>query len=332
MRPGTLLVTLILASGNLGARHPRVPAPMPTEFVIGRNTFFDFGPPLNYYEVLVVRPALNGSSVERIMLTPAADECYAPAKIEVATATLDDSVESMFGSTNPCAIPEKELLRESKRCKHCLVFSGASVTMRVRCGEKTRIIHFDVLEQDWFLAHPNTPKNTFWTMKLLERLDQSLGPGVMDKPMFPVEPEAAMPRPVLDPSIADALRSGDYDALFPRTKDKASDLFRAAQIEPAEPVVTLKSVYPARPDPLILPPYPAIARVARVHGTVELSGIIGPTGAPMLLAVESGPKLLRTTATNAVSQWRFPAEDSGQLMHAMIDFDLNCPAADKPSN
>ncbi len=332
MRPGTLLLALILASGDLGAKHPRAPAPMPTEFVIGRNTFFDFGPPFNYYEVLVVRPALNGSSVERIMLTPAADECYRPAKIELATATLDESVESMLASTNPCAIPEKELIRESKRCKHCLVFSGASVTMQVRCAEKIRLIHFDVLEQDWFLAHPNTPKSTFWTMKLLEHLDRSLGPGAMDKPMFPIEPEAAVPQPVLNPSIANGLRSGDYDALFPRTKDKPSGLFRAAQIEPAKPVVTLTSVYPARPDSLTLPPYPAIARVARVHGTVKVSGIIGPTGAPALLNVESGNPLLRAAATNAVGEWKFPAEDAGQLMHVMIDFNLNCAAATKPSH
>src|SRR5271170_7779509 len=115
VRSGTLLLALILASGNLGARHPRTLVPMPSEFVIGRNTFFDFGPPFNYYEVLVVRPEANGSSVVRIMLTPAADECYTPAKIEVATATLDESVQAMLGSTNPCAIPEKELLRESKR-------------------------------------------------------------------------------------------------------------------------------------------------------------------------------------------------------------------------
>ena len=305
---------------------------MPKEFVIGRHTFFDFGPPHDFYEVFVVRPAGNGAAVDRITLTPVAVACYLPAKVEAATATLDESVESLLGSSNPCAIPEKELRRELKRCKHCSVFSGANVTMQVSCGALTRLIRSNVLEQDWFEAHPNTPKNTFWTMKLLGRLDQAMGPGVMEKPMFPISQDGPEEQMALDPAIRKILEDGGYDALFPGAPDKASDLFRTAQIEQPKPAVRLKSVFPAHPEPLDLPSYPLIARLARVHGTVEVSGIIGPTGTPTLLAVESGPPLLRRIATNAVSQWRFPAEDSGQLMHAMIYFDLNCPAANKPSN
>ena len=38
-----------------------------------------------------------------------------PATVEVATASLSDSVEALLGNSNPCVIPEKELTREEAR-------------------------------------------------------------------------------------------------------------------------------------------------------------------------------------------------------------------------
>lgn len=39
--------------------------------MIGIYTFFDFGPPFDFYEIMIVRPAENGVSIERMTLTPA---------------------------------------------------------------------------------------------------------------------------------------------------------------------------------------------------------------------------------------------------------------------
>jgi Gram-negative bacterial TonB protein C-terminal len=331
MRPGTLLFALILASGNVGAGDHRPAAPWPDQFVVGRDAFFDFGPPFDYYEIFVVRAQGAGTSAVRILLSPAADECYSPAKVEVATAHLDESVGSLPGNTNPCAIPEKELHHEMKRCKHCLLFSGSRVTMQVPCGEKMRRIRFNVLEQDWFLAHPNTPRNTFWSIGLLTKLDEALGPGPMDKPVFPLPEQGSGERIALDPDVQKALEDGGYDELFAGAQDKVSKLLRDSQVVPPQPLVTLKNVFPVQPESFALPDYPRISRLAHVSGIVTVSGIIGSSGAPTFLVAQSGPKLLQPAAMNAVAQWKFPPETRGQMMSAALEFDLNCPAKDDVS-
>jgi len=326
MRSGTLFLALILASSNIGTSARRPSEPRPDQFVIGRETFFDFGPPFNYYEIFVVQAEGAATSVVRILLTPAADECYSPAKVEVATVRLDQSISSLLGNTNPCAIPEKKLQREIKRCKHCLAFSGANVTMQVRCGEKIRRIRFKVLEQDWFLAHPNTPENTFWTINLLAQLDRALGPGVMEKPAFAYAQFDVAPKISLDPEIQKTLENGGYDEVFPDARDKASNLYRASRAEAVKPLVTLRGVSPEQPETLIMPVYPSDARAGRGFGIVNVSGIIAPDGTPTFLVIESGLPFLRKAVTEAVGQWKFPAEDAGKPMSASFEFSLSCPA------
>lgn len=53
------------------------------------------------------------------------------------------------------------------------------------------------------------------------------------------------------------------------------------------------------------PPYPAIARVARVQGTVVLGATISGSGAIVNLHVISGPPLLMAAAEQAVRTWRY---------------------------
>jgi protein TonB len=49
--------------------------------------------------------------------------------------------------------------------------------------------------------------------------------------------------------------------------------------------------------------YPAIAKSARIQGTVELAALIGPDGHVQQLTVTSGHPLLRQAALDAVKQW-----------------------------
>jgi protein TonB len=53
------------------------------------------------------------------------------------------------------------------------------------------------------------------------------------------------------------------------------------------------------------PQYPAIARVARVDGTVVLAATIARSGAIENLHVVSGPPLLTSAAVDAVRTWRY---------------------------
>lgn len=121
-------------------RKPQPPAP--DHFLIGRRTFFDIGPPFEFYEILSVRAAAHGGTlVERIQVTPPGDVCTQAATVEVATGSINESVADLLAGTNPCSIPEKDLRRELKRCKKCLVFSGADIVMQVKCGENRRYVY-----------------------------------------------------------------------------------------------------------------------------------------------------------------------------------------------
>jgi protein TonB len=55
----------------------------------------------------------------------------------------------------------------------------------------------------------------------------------------------------------------------------------------------------------VTPPYPVIAREARVQGTVVLQATISKTGVIENLRVLSGPPLLRQAALDAVRSWRY---------------------------
>jgi TonB family protein len=303
---------------------PPVPAP-PTQFEIGLHTFFDFGPPFNFYELFLVRPSASGTSVERITLTPAGNECFAPAKVETASGSLGESVATLLGSTNPCAIPEKELRRELKRCKHCMVFSGANVVMEVQCGAQTRLIRADILEKYWFDRTAKAPQNTSWMMGLLERLGRAVGPGVMEKPAFATPAGDSPPPMFLDSATLSDLSAGKYDPMFKGAPDKPSDLYRASQSHPVPPSVQLLSSAPISPELYVPPEYPPLARAARVEGEVFFKFDIDSSGGAINLSFESGHPLLLEAVKKAVSSWRFPKDAANQQISATVDFTLNCP-------
>jgi protein TonB len=53
------------------------------------------------------------------------------------------------------------------------------------------------------------------------------------------------------------------------------------------------------------PPYPSLARMAGVQGTVVLAAVIGIDGTVQKLQVLSGHPLLVQAARDAVAQWRY---------------------------
>ena len=322
---GVICAVLVLSGIALPQGRRAVPQ-SPDQFAIGRHTFFDFGPPNDFYELLLVRATPGGTSIERITLTPAADACLQPAKVEIASASLNESVPALLGKTNPCTIPEKELRRELKRCKKCLVFSGANVAMQVQCATQTRVVRSDILDKDMFDPVPNTPEHTSWTMRLLGRLDKALGPCVMDKPMFPVSEKEEPPASGSDTEALQDVRIGKFDALFQGAPDKPSDLYRAAQDRPPAPSVRLLSNLPIQPQEFSLPPYPPLARVAHVEGTVVFKVEIDPNGSTTNFTLVSGQPLLIGSVQQAVSTWKFPKESAGQQIEETIEFATNCPA------
>ena len=315
---------VILAFVSAAEKKP--PVPMPYGFVLGRHTFIDIGPPFNFYEVLSVRQDGVGTSVERITVTPPGDPCSQPATVETANASLPIPISELLGGKNPCSIPEKALKRELKRRKNSLVFSGAEIMMSVQCGTQARLIRMDILDRDMFDPAPKTPEHTSWTMTLLARLDQALGPGVLERPIFGLE---GQPRPT-QPQNRDLedLRRGAFDILFKQAPDKPSELYLKAQNRPPPPTVTLAKVSPVRPISEALPTYPPIARAARISGVVSFTLDVTPNGSVNNFQVTSGHPLLRKAVEAEVTKWRFSAEAAGRSIEGAIQFSTNCGAAE----
>src|SRR5258708_7248124 len=279
MRYGVILCALLVIASHAFANDSRTVAAQPNQFEIARQTFFDFGPPFNYYELFVVRPTALGASIERIIVTPPGNVCTAPAKVEITRASTNVSPATMLGSKNLCGIPEKELQHELKRCKHCAVFSGANVVVRVQCGTQTRLIRSDILDRDMFDPAARTPEHTSSTMRLLNRLDDAVGPGVMDKPMFAIPDDG---KPTAKDSDSEALRdlgAGKHDELFKGAPDKPSELYRSAQTRPPAPTVRLLDSVPFSPETFIQPKYPVLARMAGAEGVVSFKTDIDSSGA-----------------------------------------------------
>ena len=298
--------------------------PTPEQFVVGRRTFFDIGPPFEFYEIFSVhRTANNGTSVDRIQVTPPGDLCTQAASVEVSFASIAGSVGDVLGGMNPCAIPEKDLRRELKRCKGCLIFSGADVIMQVGCGGEDRRIRMDILDRDMFDPHPVTPERTFWTMALLNRLDKLLGSAVMDRPVFTLSEISPPGKPEPSPLLKD-LENGKFDGLFDRGSYRPSELFRQAQIPLAKPTVEVTSISPFHPSIYEAPQYSPLARAAHIEGQVTLTLMVKSDGHVASTSFLSGNPILRSAVAAGVAKWTFPVGAAGQDVHVAVDFKMNC--------
>lgn len=324
MKSHLVWLFVFLSACSVFAKDGQTASSMPDQFLIARHTFFDFGPPSDFYEIISVRGTGGNTTVERVTLTPAGDTCIQPPTVETVSSSIPDTVSVVLEGRNPCVIPEKALRKELKRRKQGRVFSGAEVSMHVQCGGKVRVIRADVLDRDMFDSKAATPENTSWTMRLLTRLDKAFPSGVWDRPMFggSTEPtKGAAP----NADTARALQSGEYDHLFVGAPDRLSDLYRASQIAPPAPSVRILSSEPFQPEKFVLPAYPPIAKLARIEGAVVVTFHIDSDGGVIDTQIESGHPMLRPTVAKALEDWKFPNEATGQQVKATIDFKTNCP-------
>jgi TonB family protein len=316
--PFAAVAMLPFVSG--GEKKP--PTPMPESLVLGRHTFIDIGPPFDFYEILSVHRKGTATAVERIIVSPPGDPCTQPASVESGHGVLTASIPELLGS-NPCSIPEKALRKELKRCKKCLVFSGAQITMSVQCGTESRLIRMDVLDRDMFDPAPKTPEHTSWTMALFARLDQALGPGVLERPVFALD-ELQRDQGLMTTQSIEDLRYGAFDPLFKQAPHKPSELYLKAQSRPRLPTVVLAQVSPVHPISEFLPPYPPLARAARISGTVSFTLLVTADGHISNFRVTSGHPLLRKAVEDEVTKWRFSMEAAGQSIEGSMQFSINC--------
>jgi protein TonB len=215
-----------------------------------------------------------------------------------------------------------------RKTKSGLVFSGANLSMQVSCAGSDRVLALKVLDQDWFDQAPDTPQNTSWTMRVLSKLNAAAGPGVMDRPVFPVSTEA--PAPALTDTDLSGLATGVYDRLFLGAPHKPSELLAASRKPVSKPSVQILSIDPVMPDSYATPDYPPIARVAHLEGTVTLTLAVEQGGRPGKIAFVSGIPILRFAVENSVKHWQFPDSAIGKEISVSIAFNLNCSGAKSP--
>jgi TonB family protein len=333
MRAGSsILLALELA---LVATAAGQEAPKPIEaagFVMGVDTYFDFGPPFHYYEIFVVTPAAEGTKVEKFTLTPPAHKCYAPEKTEYVEKTTTLSVKELLADVDPCRISDKDLKKGQKRRKKGLNYSGANISLQVSCAGATRTIATRVLEHDWFPAHPSTPANTGWTMQLLEKLRTFTWPGVMEKPIFDLTDPGPPTALSADPVGLENLKSGKYDSLFPGADETASTIYLASLLPRPQPSVTLLSSTPVEPVQFTLPAYPRLAWIAAHEGEPSVVVLLDSQG--NVSSVEMVTGLFGGVVRDAVKDWKFPpAPPTTDILDPLrevtirFSFHLKCNAA-----
>jgi hypothetical protein len=325
IRPAGLLLLTVLAAPAASNKR-EAPAPLPSGFTVGRRTFFDIGPPFEFYEIFSIRPRGQGTEIQRITLTPPGDPCTQPATVELATASTRQTIVDLLGGTNPCAIPGKELRRELKRCKKCLVFSGADVTMAASCGKQLRLIRMDILDFDMFDLAPKTPQHTSWTMELLGRLDQLLGHTVMDRLIFTLTEPPQSPAAVPASEDLNQLKVGALDALFPRASQRPSALYVLAQNPLPRPSVELVRISPLHPlsNPSLA--YPPLARVAHIAGEVAFESELAADGSVSHVRIVTGHPLLQRVVESEIRRWKFQQGDEGRKVQGAIEFKMSCAA------
>lgn len=75
------------------------------------------------------------------------------------------------------------------------------------------------------------------------------------------------------------------------------------EVEASKPITVTSDVQAAKLIRKVIPVYPRLAIIARISGTVRLTGIIGKDGLIQQLQVIDGPPLLVKAAVDAVRQW-----------------------------
>jgi len=298
-------------------------ADMPDSLIIARDTFWDIGPPFDYYDLIQITQTKDGLSLDQVLVTPQGQACLQPAAGEERIAILPKTMAALLEDRNPCAIPERDLHREINRCKKCSVFSGVHVMMQASCSGTLRQLNINIMDQDIYGSRTPTPQNTSWSMRVLSTINQALGPASESKPIFQVA--VAQHREVPQTPLVEAIREGKYDGLFGENSGVSKIIVEAEQPPPPKPSVQVLSVTPFFPVTPEAPNYPPIAIAARVEGIVHASFNVTSDGrAENITFDEPRLPMLQGAAREAMSQWTFPQLAWGQSGRVAIQFALNC--------
>ena len=324
----------------------------PTKFYAVSSTFWDNGPAWDYH-ILEAKQDGTDTLVRDIMIKsaqlPCGPSCTVKAKIRRLQNT---SPAELVGDNNPCAVDQAELRRDLRRAKralkHTLLFSSAEFGIVATCGSKETVLHLPLLP--FPLAARGSPR-ILRSYDLLSDLEtrvfgtspvfQSAGETKVfeDVPAGKTDDEETAGE-----ELVPELRSGVFDrALWddcqkPLCAGEGLNHVLEIYIPPehrTEPIVSWVN----RPSYGLLkcelPPYPPLARMARVEGDVELEIQVDErTGLVVGVTAMAGHPLLQAAAVQAVKQWCFRPEKrpegvTGTLVK--LRFSMNCSGTAFPT-
>lgn len=300
-------------------------SPSDSSLVIGQQSFIDAGQNLRFYQIYLLTPKGNTTSVKRLTVTPGHDACSA-STVEASEGILPETTSRLLSNENPCSVPEKALDREAGRCKDCAVSGGAHIVMEFACHDSTHLAHFEVLDKDIFEPHPDTPKYTSRIYQLLKRVNATLGNNVMDRPVSLTGDQKPQPLPPPSPELND-LAKGSFDRLFEGSPEKPSVLYQQTREPQRLPTVTLKQSDPIAPLTAKLPEYPPSAKMAHVDGDVAIRLVINPDGTTTSVSALSGPSILQRGTLETANQWQFSKQPQSTTVNAIVSYRMNCSTA-----
>jgi protein TonB len=91
-----------------------------------------------------------------------------------------------------------------------------------------------------------------------------------------------------------------FDGVLKRITEMAAQAPDPSQVASLPAVDSEKRVVSS-----VAPEYPAIAKAARIEGTVVIQAVLSKEGAVTQAEAVSGPQLLRGAALAAVTQWKY---------------------------
>src|SRR5258708_12445388 len=79
--PSSFLVGLVFCSSLAAQNHSKLQVPLPEQFEIGAHTYFDVGPPFDFYQLYLVRPSNPATTLQSPIFTPSRPQYVPPPQL-----------------------------------------------------------------------------------------------------------------------------------------------------------------------------------------------------------------------------------------------------------
>jgi protein TonB len=153
------------------------------------------------------------------------------------------------------------------------------------------------------------------------RIPSTIAPLVPFKESFAFV-DAPVASDAVGPAHADLLPLLTQTRILPKPSEP-EPIAQKPEVKPAAPMQVGGDVQAAKIINRVIPAYPAMARQARISGTVKLIGIIAKDGTVQKLQVVSGHPFLVQAALVAVRQWVYrPTLLNGEPVEVIAPIDV----------